>query len=85
MATKRADIEANYKASEETNQPVLYDVTYRSNKSFELHVNREVLRFEAGIVNPVSPIEYKKGVPESIINSPEFKVQSQFFNVSVRK
>jgi hypothetical protein len=57
----------------------LYQLIYKHNKSFELHANREVIRFENG--NVVFPEKYVEGFPAEIIKSEEFKLQSDNFVV----
>lgn len=66
-------------AQSETQPSELYRVVYKHNKSFELHANREVIRFENGKV--VFPQKYLEGFPKELIESEEFKLQSDNFVV----
>lgn len=56
-----------------------YNLIYKYNKSFELHFNREVIRFENGQV--VFPDKYLKGFSKEFIDSQEFKNHSDSFVV----
>lgn len=60
----------------------LYQLVYKHNKSFELHVNREVIRFENGHV--VFPQKYIEGFPKEVIESEEFKLHSDNFVVKTK-
>ena len=60
-------------------QAELFRLIYKHNKSFELHVNREVIRFEEGKV--VFPQKYLEGFSKDIIESEDFKLQSDNFVV----
>jgi hypothetical protein len=65
---------ANFKQSER-----LYTVRFIQNRKYELKVGREILIFHGGIINPIFPEKYQKGVPESIISHPDFaKAKSMF-------
>ena len=74
---------AEKEKAKEVSQPkeVLYNVIFRDNRSFELTVGREFLRFEPHVTNPVVPEKYKNGVPESIISHPDFKIKKDYFNI----
>lgn len=63
----------------------LFNVTFRENRTFEVRVRRETIRFEGGRMNPVFPEKYRDGVPESVLNTDEFQSQIKFFNITERK
>lgn len=57
----------------------LYNVRFKSNRSTEILVGRELLMFRAGEINPWHPEKYSKGVPDNIINHADFiKASSRF-------
>jgi hypothetical protein len=70
----------NYKNSEIVTGKE-YIVVCKRNASHEVYVGGELLRFEANIHNPVYPEKYSKGVPESIINHPDFQSAIQYFTI----
>jgi hypothetical protein len=70
--------EANFKQSEGKR----YNVVYKDNASMEITVGGELLRFEAHKLNPVHPEKYKDGVPESVINHPDFKWTNKYFTIT---
>jgi len=73
-----------YKQSER-----LFKVVFKQNRSAEVFIptTREDLRFEAHIENPIFPLgkdgkpKYKDGVPESVINDPDFQSIAKNFNI----
>jgi hypothetical protein len=69
-------MEPNYKQSEK-----LFDVSFRENRVYEIYIGREFFRFEGQRANPVLPECYSGGVPETIVNHPDFKIHSNRFNI----
>lgn len=73
---KQSEKKEIYKQSEKK-----FNVMFKSNRRFELHVNREVLIFEGRKLNPIYPEKYREGIPENIINKPNFQTHKKYFNV----
>lgn len=68
---------SNYQQSEKK-----YSVRYRFNGSMEIYVGTNRIKFEAHKTNPVFPSEYSDGIPESIVNHPDFQSQKKYFSVT---
>ena len=50
----------------------MYSVTFRHNRSFELHIRKNIMRFTANET---------KILPDSIINNPAFQQQKNNFSI----
>lgn len=71
---------SNYKQSDVSR----YNVINRENSVMEVTVGRELLRFEAHGINPVSPEEYKDGLPRELVEHPDFQSAKKYFTIVER-
>lgn len=70
------------KPSEENpGREALYPVIFKEDRTFELYVAGERIVFSSRTRNPIYPEKYAEGLPDSILNHPDFKSHSQYFNV----
>lgn len=73
-------INETYKQSEIKSEN-LYRVIFKQNRQFELFINNEKIIWTSNGINPAFPDKYKNGLPESIINNPDFKTNQKYFTV----
>ena len=59
-----------------------YSVSHRQNGSIEIYVAGIFMKFEAHRTNPVIPVEFKDGVPESVVKHPDFEMMRKYFIVT---
>jgi hypothetical protein len=72
--------EANFRNSDIPNEKK-YIVVHKFNSPIEIYIGREFLKFEAHTPNPIYPEKYQDGLPESIINHPDFQAAAKNFTV----
>ncbi len=75
-----------YKASEKepfkATREKKYRVVFKHNRSFDLRVNQETIKFSPHGINPEFPEKYKNGIPEKIVNSKDFQSHKNYFVVT---
>lgn len=62
-----------------------YRLVFKHNRSFDLRIAQETIRFAPHGVNPEFPEKYKNGIPEKIVNSKDFQSHKNYFVVTEEK
>ncbi len=70
-------VEKKYEATPKTKR-----VVFKHNRSFDLRIGQEVIRFAPHGVNPEYPEKYKDGLPDDIINHRDFESHRNYFVIT---
>lgn len=84
MSRKNKGIEAEEKA-DSVETPVrkkVYSLLVRENAPFECFVGGQKMMFRARGLNPFFPEKFSDGVPESIVNHPDFSELKKYFVIT---
>lgn len=60
----------------------LHQVVFKEDRAFELFVGGERILFMGRRPNPVWPAKYADGLPDRVLDHPDFKTHANYFNVA---
>ena len=60
----------------------MYNIVFRQNRTMEVRIKGETIRWEPNGKNPVWPLRFQDGIPESTLNHKDFNYHKKYFVIT---